>query len=841
LHADNVAMPTTMSIQTSAQVTKTRRGLVNVLLGAFVLAAGSFAMRAQTTTPSNILATTAPLDAPAGVAYDVAGNLYIADVNHNVIREVNLADVVTTVAGTGEQGFAGDGGAATSALLDSPAGVAVDGVGNIYIADQYNNRIRKVSSGTISTIAGTGVGGFSGDNGAATSATLNHPTALAVDGAGNLYIADTDNHRIRKISGTTITTVAGDGEQFFAGDGGAATAAGLDSPNGVAVDGTGNIYIGDTHNQRVRVVNTSGVISTLAGNGSKSYGGDGGTAANASLARPRGLSVDAAGSIYVADSDNNRIRVIATTGKIATGAGNGSQGFGGDGGAATSAILDTPRAPAVEGAGIFALSDRHNNLVRKVGADGTIQTVAGVSPGSGGGQGTGGETLTLNGAATIAYNSGTLTAIFNNAAFIATGQVNLLDITNGSTLVASAAWNNNVATIDTSTLSGGTHQLVASYVGDSQNAAITSSVFVLTVAPLPVVATATGVSIKYGQTVPTITGTLTGVQPQDTSKVAAVFATTATATTPVGQYPITVTLAGPAAIDYSVTLGSGSGNVVIGQAGSMTALTSSNMAPFLGAPVTLTAQASSTTTGTPTGSVAFYDGTTSLGTVPIVANGSASYSSSGFSLGAHSMTAVYSGDANFTPSTSAATVETVTVVPDFTLTATDGATQTVNPDQTATYNFAVQSQNGGVAYPITLTASGLPAGATAVFTPATVTLNNGAASFSLAIKTAGLTAAQTPPSSPMRSPLLPISAAMFLLPLFRNRRMRARLARMPRTLLTAFFALIAGAATLGLTGCGSGGFFSQSQQTYTVAVTATTTSAVNTTLQHTATVTLTVQ
>jgi hypothetical protein len=153
----------------------------------------------------------------------------------------------------------------------------------------------------------------------------------------------------------------------------------------------------------------------------------------------------------------------------------------------------------------------------------------------------------------------------------------------------------------------------------------------------------------------------------------------------------------------------------------------------------------------------------------------------------------------------------------------------------------VQSQNGGVAYPITLTASGLPAGATAVFTPATVTLNNGAASFSLAIKTAGLTAAQTPPSSPMRSPLLPISAAMFLLPLFRNRRMRARLARMPRTLLTAFFALIAGAATLGLTGCGSGGFFSQSQQTYTVAVTATTTSAVNTTLQHTATVTLIVQ
>jgi sugar lactone lactonase YvrE len=830
-----------MSIQTRPRVAKSRRGLASVLLGALAFAAGSFAMQAQTALPSNILATTAPLDAPAGIAYDAAGNIYIADLNHNVIREVNLADVITTVAGTGEQGFAGDGGAPTGALLDSPAGVAVDGVGNIYIADTHNNRIRKVSGGIISTIAGTGVASFSGDGGAALSATLNHPTALAVDGAGNLYIADTDNHRIRKISGTNITTVAGDGEQSFAGDGGAATAAGLDSPNVVAVDGAGNIYIGDTHNERVRVVNSSGVISTLAGNSSKSYSGDGGAATSASLARPRGLSVDAAGNVYVADSDNNRIRLIATTGKIATAAGNGSQGFGGDGGPAISATLDTPRAPAVEVAGVFALSDTRNDLVRKVGLDGTIQTIAGVSQGTGGGQGTGGETLTLNGASTVAYNSGTLTAIFSNAAFIATGQVSLLDLTNGSTVVASVPWNNNVATIDTSALSGGTHQLIASYSGDSQNPAITSSVFMLTVTPLPVMAAATGVSIKYGQTVPALTGSLTGVLPQDTNKVTAVFATTATTTSPVGQYPITVTLAGTAATDYSVTLGAGSGDVVIGPAGSTTALSSSNTAPFLGAPVTLTALASSTTTGTPTGSMAFFDGTTLLATVPVTANGSATYSSSGFALGTHSITAVYSGDTNFTSSTSSATVETVTVVPNFTLTATGGATQTVNPGQTASYNFAVQSQNGGVTAPITLTSSGLPAGATVVFTPATVTLNNGTASFGLAIKTAALTAAKTPPSSPMRSPLLPISAAVFLLPLFRNKRIRARLAKMPRTLLTAFFVLIAGAATLGLTGCGSGGFFAQSQQTYTITVTATTTSAVNTTLQHTTTVTLIVQ
>ena len=832
---------TRMSIQTQPQVAGSWLRLASVLLGAFVFAAGSFTMQAQTAPPSNILATTAPLDAPAGIAYDAAGNLYIADLNHHVVREVNLADVITTVAGTGEQGFAGDGGAAISALLDSPAGVAVDAAGNIYIADTHNNRIRRVSGGVISTIAGTGVASFSGDGGAAISAALDHPAALALDGAGNLYIADTDNHRIRKISGTTITTVAGNGEQSFAGDGGAATAAGLDSPNGVAVDRAGNIYIGDTHNQRVRVVNSSGVISTLAGNGSKSYSGDGGSAASASLARPSGLSVDAAGNIYIADSDNNRIRLIATTGTITTAAGNGSQGLGGDGGAAINTALDTPRAAAAEAAGVFALSETRNNLVREVGLDRTIHTIAGVSQGTGGGQGTGAETLTLNGASSIAYNSGTLTAIFNNAALIATGQVSLLDVTNGSTIVASVPWNNNVAMFDTSTLSAGTHQLAASYSGDSQNPAITGSVFMLTVTPLPVVATAAGVSIKYGQAVPALTGSLTGVLPQDASKVTAVFATPATTTSPVGQYPITATLAGTAASDYSVTLGAGSGNVVIGQAGSTTALSSSNSAAFLGAPVTLTAQASSTTTGMPAGSVAFYDGTALLVTVPVTANGSATYSSSGFALGTHNLTALYSGDVNFTSSTSPATVETVTVLPDFTFTASGEATQTVNPGQTASYNFAMQSQNGGVTSPVTLTASGLPPGATAVFTPATITLNNGAASFRLAIKTAGLTAGRTPPSSPMRTPLLPVSAAVFLLLPFRNKRIRARLAKMPRILLTALFVLIAGAATLGLTGCGSGGLFAQSPQAYTITITATTTSAINTTLQRTTTVTLIVQ
>ena len=423
-------------------------GVSAAMLALGLAAAGSSAL-AQSAPPNNVQATAAALSAPAQIAYDAAGNLYIADLNNQVIRKVDLAGMVTTVAGTGEQGFAGDGGPATSAQLDSPAGVAVNAAGDIYIADTHNQRIRKVSGGTITTIAGTGVAGFSGDGGAAASAQLSNPTALALDSNGNLFIADTDNHRIRKISGATITTVAGNGEQAFSGDGASATAAGIDSPNGVAVDAAGKIYIGDTHNQRVRVVDTAGVISTLAGNGSKSYGGDGGAAAGASLARPRGLSVDAQGNIYIADSDNNRIRVVGTTGKISTVAGNGSQGFAGDGGLAVNATLDTPRAPAAQAPGVFAFSN--NQLVRGVDADGMIYTIGGQNSDTGSGQSFS-ETLILSGASTVAFGSGSLTATFSNAGQTATGQVSLLDITGSSTSVGAATLTNNVATISTGAL-----------------------------------------------------------------------------------------------------------------------------------------------------------------------------------------------------------------------------------------------------------------------------------------------------------------------------------------------------------------------------------------------------
>ena len=199
-------------------------------------------------------ALSAPLGTPYGVAVDGQGNLYVVDSSNNNVVRISSSGTLTVVAGNSNHGFSGDGGAATSASLNRPAGVAVDSAGNLYIADMDNHRIRMVSGGIVTTVAGNGLGQFSGDGGPATSASLNYPQSVAVDSAGNLYIADQFNRRIRKVSGGTITTVAGDGEAGSSGDGGPATSASIDQPVGVAVDSAGNIYIADESSNRIREV-----------------------------------------------------------------------------------------------------------------------------------------------------------------------------------------------------------------------------------------------------------------------------------------------------------------------------------------------------------------------------------------------------------------------------------------------------------------------------------------------------------------------------------------------------------------------------------------------------------
>ena len=396
--------------------------------------------------------TSAQLNVPTGIAVDSAGNVYVADQNNHRIRRVSAAGTISTYAGTGTAGFSGDGGAATSAQLGAPRGVAVDGSGNVYIADYNNHRVRRVSAtGTISTFAGTGTPGRNIDTGTSTLVQLHDPTDVAVDRDGNVYIMDQNNNRVRRVSPagelTTIhhytfspndrlqaVAVDRDGNLYiadrtasvqndsvirrvgsgggvsvfagtltmpgFSGDGGPATSAWLDSPYGVTVDSAGNVYIADTNNYRVRKVDGSGIISTFVGTTSgllagtvietfaggaagtttvAGFGGDGGPAASAELNNPLGVALDASGNLYIADTNNHRVRKVdAGTGNISTIAGTGTSGHSGDGGAATLAQVNTPSGVHVDGSGNVYIADTNNHRVRKVDAGtGNISTIAG--------------------------------------------------------------------------------------------------------------------------------------------------------------------------------------------------------------------------------------------------------------------------------------------------------------------------------------------------------------------------------------------------------------------------------------------------------------------------------
>ena len=688
----------------------------------------------------NGAAASATLASPAAVAYDTNGNLFLADRDNHVIREVvKSSGNIVTVAGSGVPGFSGDGGAATSAQLDTPTGIAVDGSGNLYIADSHNNRIRKVSGGTISTIAGIGTAGFFGDGATAVTAQLSLPQGVAVDGSGNVYIADTNNHRIRKVTGATITTLAGTGDQGFSGDGASATAALLDSPTSVAVDATGTVYFADRLNQRVRAIATSGVITTVAGSGtgsfSGSFGGDGANATAASLSKPTGVSVDASGTIYIADTDNQRIRAV-TGGAISTTAGNGLQDFSGDGGALNAASLNVPRAVVTDAAGNLSIADTLNDRVRAAN-DATVtfdSAQVGVSSTT--------QTITLN-------NSGT------------------------AALTLSAA-----------TLSG----------PFAMTGASTCSAATITLAP--------GASCtEVLSFTPTATGAATG---------AIAFSGT-------GISPQTVLLTGAGTIGTTTV-----------------ALSSNSTAPFINQNVTFTATVKPSGSGMPTGTVRFLAGTTQIGATQTVVNGTATLTTTFASAGTYSITAVYSGDSNFSGSTSPVLSQ---LVGDFNFTITPDPSQpsgiSVIPGQAAVFHLIASPLNGPFTFPITLSATGLPPGATVTFNPNPVQLGSSPAPFTMTIQTSANTAAWRAMGG--GGTVL----ALLLVPFVRRRRRSC--GPMPRLTMIGF-ALLSLGALAGITGCGTNsGFFGTPSKSYTIEIVGTAQNAQGATLQHVATVTLTVQ
>ena len=325
--------------------------------------------------PANIAA----LNSPEGMALDAQGDLFIADTSDDQIREVNCeTGVISTVAGDGQSGYAGDGGPATAAALDEPNGVAVDATGDLYIADAGNNVVREVKNGTITTIAGDGTGGYSGDGGPATASELADPTSVAVNAQGDLFIADSQNDVIREVNALTgaITTIAGDGQGGYSGDGGSATSAELDDPLGVAVDAQGDLFIADTNNHSVREVSSAtGVISTVAGDGTPGYTQPEGTATGAGLLSPDAVAVDGEGDLFIADEGIDAVLEV-TAGVISTIAGDGTYGYKGDDGAATAAELAGPSGVVVNGQGHVFIADSGNDVIREV-AVGTITTVAG--------------------------------------------------------------------------------------------------------------------------------------------------------------------------------------------------------------------------------------------------------------------------------------------------------------------------------------------------------------------------------------------------------------------------------------------------------------------------------
>ena len=664
-------------------------------------------------------ATSANLDLPSSVTADGAGNLYIADSAHNRIRKVTAATgLISTIAGNGNPTYEGDNGPANLATLNTPSGITIDGAGNLYIADTGNSAVRKITAATgiITTVAGDGTSGAAGDGGPATSANLNAPWGVTVDSGGDLYIADTNNHRIRLVAAATgiISTVAGNGTTggagggTFSGDGGPAIAAGLNYPYTVAFDAAGNMYIPDSGNNRVREVSVStGNISTFAGTGAVGYNGDGVPATTASIYSPDGLAFDPAGNLYISDSGNNRIRkVSAVGGNITTFAGNGNGIYVVGSGAATVAGIYNPAGLLFDQKGNLYIADYFDQRIREV-QDNLAEvkltapvTVGDTSPAQP-------ETIENDGNAGLdltAYKPDANSAVDAASTTCNLGTPYLAvnsDCVVGAEFAPSVAGNPLTAFLDVLGDTANSPLVIqltgiATTAASSTTTAVTSSLNPSTF----------GQSVTFTATVTAGAGNLTGtVSFSDGTTVLAAavpltggVATFATAALAVGSHSITASYSGDSG--HSASTSAPALIQVVNPAASptVTAVTSSLNPSNLGQSVTFNATVATVAgTGNLTGTVSFSDGTTVLAAAVPLTAGVASFTTTALAVGSHSITASYSGDSGHSASTSApALIQVVNpagATAGFNLSVTPG-TLNLTSSQGATVTVTLSSESG---------------------------------------------------------------------------------------------------------------------------------------------------
>ena len=672
----------------------------------------------------NVLATTAPIFLPMGIVVDAAGNIFLSDSSNNRLRRVDgVTGIITTVAGNGTPGFAGDGGAATQAEISAPSGIVLDGAGNLFFTDTGNHCVRRVDAftGIITTVAGTaGVQGFGGDGGAATAAKLSLPEGLTFDAAGNLYIADTGNNAVREVDALTakIRTIAGTGTGSYNGDNRVATTATLNSPWSVIVAQDNSIYIADLSNARVRKIDVAGVITTVTGNGSKGASGDGGPATAAQVDAPAALALDPAGNLYIADSGNNRVRRInATTGFMETITGTGSAAFTGDAGPANIATIYGPYALYFDNGGNLFLADMFHNRVRRISATAVTLTFPAIRatkvsvPQSEALENDGNATLTLG--QDLFVNAALDPKTTCGSAPIAADRNCELDVE-----FAPATVGNPVLGTVTVPSDASNSPNVVTVTGQALSVNPTSVTLSSSVNPSLV-----GASVVFTATVLSADPTLSGAvvfldgttQLCSSSLNVAGQATCTTTSLTLGQHNITANYAGDANNASSVS----SVLIQVVKQATTVVFTALPNPAVVTSTVTLNATASAAT-GTPTGTITFYDGVNAIGTVAVNASGFGTMSTSTLTPGTHALTAQYGGDATDAVGTSAIVSELISQATTLTTLASSNSSVVVGTSVTFTATVStsgpsptgtVQFKDGGVL----LGSSALAANGLAVF------------------------------------------------------------------------------------------------------------------------------